>query len=62
MFGKVGKFVSEVKVEMSKVTWSTREELIHSTGIVLAAIGFLALFVGAIDLLFSQIVKMLLGN
>ena len=45
---------------MLKVTLPTRQELINSTLIVLAAMGFLAFFVGAVDLLFSQIVKVLL--
>ena len=61
MIGKVTKFASEVKVEMAKVTWSTRQELVHSTIVVLSAMAFLATFVGAIDLVFSQIVKVLLG-
>ena len=61
MIGKIIKFTSEVKVEMSKVTWSTRQELMTSTIIVLSAMAFLALFVGAVDLVFSQIVKVLLA-
>jgi len=61
VLGKVGKFISEVKVEMSKVTWSSREELIHSTGIVLAAVAILSIFIGVVDLVFSQVVKLIIG-
>jgi preprotein translocase subunit SecE len=60
MIGKTKKFISEVKVEMSKVTWSTRQELIHSTLIVLGAMAFLAIFVGIADLFFSQVINLLL--
>ena len=54
------KFVGEVKVEMGKVTWSTRSELIYSTIIVLAAILFLAVFIGIVDVIFSQTLKLIL--
>jgi len=60
MFRKFGKFVGEVKVEMSKVTWSTREELIQSTIIVLSVMAFLAVFIGIVDFIFSHLVKFLL--
>jgi preprotein translocase subunit SecE len=60
MVQKVAKFFGEVKTEMSKVTWSSREELIHSTTIVLIVMIFMAVFLGAVDLVFSQLVKLLL--
>jgi preprotein translocase subunit SecE len=34
MFKKIAKFVNDVQVEMSKVSWPTRSELINSTMIV----------------------------
>jgi len=34
MFNKIRAFFSDVKAEMSKVAWPTREELINSTLIV----------------------------
>ena len=60
MFVKVRKFVGEVKVEMTKVTWSSRSELMHSTVIVLVAMAFLATFVGIVDFIFSQLMAIIL--
>lgn len=60
MFGKIKKFVEEVRAEMAKVTWSSRQELMSSTAIVLSAMAILAVFIGAVDLFFSQILKILL--
>ncbi|MDD2654597.1 MAG: preprotein translocase subunit SecE, partial [Candidatus Omnitrophica bacterium] len=31
MFDKVGRFFSEVKVELTKVSWPNRQELVAST-------------------------------
>ncbi len=60
MIGKVKKFVSEVKTEMSKVTWSSRAELVNSALIVLAAMAFLSVFVGTVDIVLSQAMKLIL--
>ncbi len=56
MIGKVTKFFGEVKTEMSKVTWSSREELIHSAIIVLTVMVALAVFLGVVDLIFARLV------
>jgi preprotein translocase subunit SecE len=34
MFKKIAKFINDVQVEMSKVSWPTRAELVNSTVIV----------------------------
>jgi preprotein translocase subunit SecE len=60
MIKKFGKFAGEVKTEMSKVTWSTKDELIHSTLIVLSVIAFLSVYIGIIDFVFSHLVKLML--
>jgi preprotein translocase subunit SecE len=60
MIGKVTKFFGEVKTEMSKVTWSSREELIHSAIIVLTVMIALAIFLGVIDIFFARLVHMFL--
>ena len=47
-------FLSEVKAELSKVSWSTRQELIGATIVVITATFILAVFIGMIDLLLSK--------
>ncbi len=56
MIGKITKFFGEVKTEMGKVTWSSREELIHSAVIVLVVMIVLALFLGIVDFVFARLV------
>jgi preprotein translocase subunit SecE len=54
MIGNVQKFLSEVAAEMKKVSWTTRQELIDSTLIVILSSFLLGVFVGVIDLVFSR--------
>ncbi len=60
MIQKVRIFFSEVRAEMQKVTWPTREELIGSTGIVLMLMFLLSSFIGATDFVLSLVVAGLL--
>lgn len=60
MIKKVTGFVSEVKTEMSKVTWSTREELIHATMIVLAVMFFLAVYIGVADFVLALFMRIVI--
>jgi preprotein translocase subunit SecE len=60
MIKKVNGFFSEVRTEMGKVTWPTREELIGSTGVVLMTMFIIVVFVGIADLAFSFFLSHLL--
>jgi len=51
---KVIGFVKEVKGELGKVSWSTREELIGSTAVVIVATSLVAVFIGVLDLMLSK--------
>ena len=61
MFQKIRKFFSEVKIELRKVTWPTREELKGSTRIVIIATFVVTLFIGFIDQILTLIIRRLLG-
>jgi preprotein translocase subunit SecE len=37
-------FLEETRVEMKKVTWPTREDVIATTGVVLATVAFFAVY------------------
>lgn len=58
-FARIKKFLLEVKAELSKVSWSTREELAGSTFVVIAITFMLTLFIGAVDLLLSKILSVI---
>ena len=62
MFEKMLKFLKEVKVEMSKVSWPTREELISSTAVVVVVSLMFAVIVGALDTLLMLLAKSLYGS
>lgn len=49
MFGKIKSFTKDVVVEMKKVSWPTREQLVESTKVVIAATLILTAFVFLID-------------
>lgn len=55
----VGKFLREVRVEMSKVTWPTREELTQSTIVVFIAIAVAAVYIAIFDQLFTRLVELI---
>jgi len=61
MIEKIGNFFREVKVEMQKVTWPTRDELKESTKLVIIATFVVTLFIGVVDNILSLIIRFLLG-
>jgi preprotein translocase subunit SecE len=52
-------YLRETRGELRKVTWPTREEAQRLTAIVLGVTFLMALFLGALDFLFSTGVKSL---
>ena len=57
MIQAVRGFFQEVRAEMQKVTWSTREELIGSTAVVLMMMFILSTFIGIADFVLTFIVS-----
>ncbi|MDD5409316.1 MAG: preprotein translocase subunit SecE [Candidatus Omnitrophica bacterium] len=53
-YQKIKGFLSEVKTELSKVSWSTRKELLASTVLVITVTGIMAIFIGIVDLGLSR--------
>ncbi len=51
---KILQFFGEVKTELGKVSWSTREEVFGSTMVVIVLTALMAVFIGVIDLLLSK--------
>lgn len=58
-------YIRDVRVEMSKVTWPTRDELRESTIVVLIMVLIMTVFIGIVDrilsFLFEGLVRMLVG-
>ena len=53
-FKKIKIFLFEAKAELGKVAWSTREELMGSTVVVIAITAILAAFIGVVDIALSK--------
>ena len=51
----------DVRVEMGKVTWPTRQDLVQSTIVVLVAVAIAAAYIGVLDLAFSEFVSLVLN-
>lgn len=58
MFEKIKNFFREVKVELKKVVFPSREEVIGSTKVVVVLVIIVAIFLGLIDLVLSKLVGM----
>ena len=52
-------FLKEVKAELGKVAWSTRQELLASTVVVIVVTVILGCFIGIIDLILSKLLTLL---
>ena len=58
---KAKEFFSEARVELKKVTWPTRKELLSTTAIVLLLVFLIAFFLGVVDLGLVKIIKNVVG-
>lgn len=56
---RFGKFLREARAELRKVTWPNRKELINYTAVVIVATAISAVFLGVVDLVFSQLLGLL---
>jgi preprotein translocase subunit SecE len=43
------EFLHDVRVEMKQVTWPSREDVISTTGVVIATVFFFGVFLAAVD-------------
>jgi preprotein translocase subunit SecE len=60
MFERLKRFLREVKVELTKVTWPTMLELRSSTGIVIITTLLVTAFIGLVDIGLSRLIAVFL--
>jgi preprotein translocase subunit SecE len=58
---KAGEFLREAKVELKKVKWPTRKELLASTAVVIVLTLLIAFFLGLVDFGLIKIIKNIVG-
>ena len=56
---KAVKFFKDTKAELKKVTWPTKEQLIHNTGVIIVFIIIVTIILSVLDVAFAQLFKML---
>jgi preprotein translocase subunit SecE len=60
MWQKIKEFLKEVRVELSKVTWPTREELRESTIVVVVTVAIISAFTAVVDRVVVQLITTIL--
>lgn len=55
------RFLGEVKNELYKVTWPSRNETIRLTAIVIGLSVAIGIYLGTLDFLFTELLKILVG-
>ena len=55
------QFLREVKVELKKVTWPTRQQTIGSTAVVLLLVMIISVFLGMADLILGRLIQVILN-
>ncbi len=58
MFGKIRNFFREVKTELKKVVFPSKDDVIGSTKVVIVLVLIIAVFLGTIDLILSKVIGM----
>ncbi len=58
-YRKPVNFLKEVRAELGKVAWSTRQELIDATIVVIVVTAIMAVFIGLIDILLSKFLSVM---
>jgi preprotein translocase subunit SecE len=57
LIGRVRHFIHEVKLEMKKVSWPTRTEVMNTTIVVIVAVFFFAFFLFGVDIALSYLIQ-----
>ena len=60
MIDKIKEFFREVKIELKKVVFPSKDELLGSTWVVIIAVVVVSLFLGIVDLGLSKVVRIAL--
>ncbi len=55
---RVTTFIKESYAELGKITWPSRPELVESTFVVIVSVILITIFIGAVDWVFSQLLRL----
>ena len=57
IMNKLTQYLKEVRVELGKVNWPTRQQTIRYTYVIIAVSLALAIFLGGLDYIFSWVLN-----
>lgn len=57
MFGKAKLFIGELRQEFKRINWPSRDETLRMSVIVIVISLIVAAFLGALDFIFSSLLK-----
>ena len=60
MFSKIKDFFNGVWIELKKVSWPTKKELVDSTVVVIVSVMILGIYIAAVDQIWSIFIKLVL--
>ena len=60
-FTRTKRFLREVIIELRKVTWPTKQQVVTYTGVVIVFVTIMAVLVQALDLGFTRLVILIFG-
>ncbi len=52
-------FIKEVKIELAKVAWPTRDTVIKLTAVVIGVSALVAVYLGGLDYIFAKAIELL---
>ena len=55
------KFFKDTKAELKKVTWPTKDQLIHNTGVIIVFIIIVTIILSVLDIAFGKLFQALSG-
>ena len=56
MLKRTRVFLTDVRVELKKVTWPSRQDTIASTGVVIVVVFMISFYLGIIDIALSKMI------
>ncbi len=60
-FGRIGRWLKEMKSELKKVVWPTGSQVVNNTLIVIACVIIVGIFIWIFDALASAVIKALIN-
>ncbi len=55
------QFLQEVRIELKKVNWPRRKEVVGSTVVVIVSVFIVSFFLGAIDVILQRLLTLVVG-